>query len=356
MLEPIAGDELQVAFMNGVVLALWATLPGWFLFYALESWAARSIRAEFSLRKSEAAELNRAVSLYDKACSRLQEIHRERGVFEGVWRGLFARGADDDDCHAAEREDLEAHAAYLRAAIITLKRRPLRRLRSWVHIRSSQFAFGRALAAHVVGLALLVVAFNSTELSASANEFTVVVRKALVWYPFDERLFHANAVAAALATLTAPICYVMRRVGLRREYGLEFCLLKELASGEPGQPIDQMQTDQPESDQPQTGQGETDQGDEAEQSEQDTSQQSDANEADAENDWAAVLGLTLPTTIDEARTAYKVLIRQNHPDRVQRMSAAIIRVAEAETKKINAAYQQAVISLPRMSRARAAAN
>jgi len=348
MLEPIAGDELQVAFMNGVVLALWATLPGWLLFYALESWAARSIRAEFSLRKSEAAELNRAVALYDQACSRLQEIRRERGVFEGLWRGLFAHGADDDDCHAAEREDLEAHAAHLRAAIITLRRRPLRRLRSWVHIRSSQFAFGRALAAHVVGLALLVVAFNSTELSASANEFTVVVRKALVWYPFDDRLFHANAVAAALATLTAPICYVMRRVGLRREYGLEFCLLKELASGEPGQPIDKMQTDQPESDQAQT-----DQGDHAGQSEQDTSQQSDANEASAEKEWAAVLGLTLPTTIDEARAAYKVLIRQNHPDRVQRMSAAIIRVAEAETKKINAAYQQAVISLPRMSRAAA---
>ena len=41
--------------------------------------------------------------------------------------------------------------------------------------------------------------------------------------------------------------------------------------------------------------------------------------------------------------AYKVLIKQNHPDRVHDMSPALIRLAESETKKINAAYQQALL-------------
>jgi hypothetical protein len=37
-----------------------------------------------------------------------------------------------------------------------------------------------------------------------------------------------------------------------------------------------------------------------------------------------------------------MLIKQNHPDRVQGMSQAFKKLAEFETKKLNAAYRQAL--------------
>jgi DnaJ-class molecular chaperone len=51
----------------------------------------------------------------------------------------------------------------------------------------------------------------------------------------------------------------------------------------------------------------------------------------------------MTATIQEVKQAYKTLIRQNHPDRVQGMSPAFKSLAETETKKINAAYRQALL-------------
>jgi DnaJ-class molecular chaperone len=51
-------------------------------------------------------------------------------------------------------------------------------------------------------------------------------------------------------------------------------------------------------------------------------------------------------TVEEVKEAYKALIKQNHPDRVQGMSPAFKELAEAETKKINAAYREALNSAP----------
>jgi DnaJ-class molecular chaperone len=64
---------------------------------------------------------------------------------------------------------------------------------------------------------------------------------------------------------------------------------------------------------------------------------------DEEGDRIAILGVSAQATISEVKNAYKVLIRQNHPDRVQDMSLALRTLAEAETKKINAAYRQALL-------------
>jgi DnaJ-domain-containing protein 1 len=48
--------------------------------------------------------------------------------------------------------------------------------------------------------------------------------------------------------------------------------------------------------------------------------------------------------MEEVKEAYKALIKQNHPDRVHGMSAAFKTLAESETKRINAAYRQALVS------------
>lgn len=324
MVEPVVGGELSAAFVNAFFLALWAVLPGLLFCYTRQSLAVRRLRPEFSLRKSEAIELDRAVRLYEKVCCRLEEIKAQSKSPNGFWRALFGREADIPQHHADEFADLEAHAHHLRATIIRLKRRPLQRLSSWIHIVSSHFAMGRALAAHVVGLALLVVAFHAFEQSAWAGELTTGARNVVVWYPLDERLFYANAVAAGFAAVTAAVFYPVRRASLRQEYALEFCTFKELADTDPAQAIDRPQADQ---------------------ADQDPSQQADLSEVGGDGNWFAVLGLSHSATIEEVKEAYKALIKQNHPDRVHGMSPAFRKLAETETKRLNAAYQQALLSL-----------
>ena len=202
--------------------------------------------------------------------------------------------------------------------IIRLKHQPFQRLRSWVHIKSSEFALGLALATHVMGLALLIVAIYVPERPAWGDELLVGVSNKLVWYPFDEHLFYANAIASCFAALAAPVFYLVRRAALRQEYGSELWALKEFANTDPGQVIDQLQSDP-------------------------TVQHiADSSEVGADNRWFAVLGLSPTATIEEVKQAYKVLIKQNHPDRVYGMSPTFRKLAEAEAKKINAAYQHAL--------------
>ena len=58
--------------------------------------------------------------------------------------------------------------------------------------------------------------------------------------------------------------------------------------------------------------------------------------------WFDVLGVGPSATIDDAKQAYKDLVKQNHPDRVHSMAPAFRELAEAETKKLNIAYADAM--------------
>ena len=63
----------------------------------------------------------------------------------------------------------------------------------------------------------------------------------------------------------------------------------------------------------------------------------------ARNDnWFKVLGVQKSASAEDVRKAYKTLIKQSHPDRVQDLSPALKELAEAETKNLNMAYRQAL--------------
>ena len=327
MVVPESGGELSAALVNAVLLALWAALPGLILGYIRQVLAARKIRPEFALRKSEIAELDRAVALYDQVWRRLETIEPQTETTTRFWRALFDRTDDVPD--AEERDDLQAHAQHLRGTIARLKRRPLQRLHAWVHAAAAQSALAGAIAAYGAALALLIApaiaGSQAPGQAAWADELNAGARHALTWYPLDARLFCANAVAAGFAFAAASLFYLLRRARLRRDYELEICAFEDLANSDPLRPAEPSPADQVASDPP---------------------QQTEANENNANDTWFAVLGLSPTATIEDVRQAYKTLIKQNHPDRVHGMAPVFRALAEAETKRINAAYRQALACLP----------
>src|SRR5580704_8672828 len=327
MVVPESGGELAALLVNAVLLALWAALPGLILGYIRQVLAARKMRPEFALHPSEIAELNRAVALYDQVCRRLETIERQTAAPTRFWRALFNRSSDVPD--AEERDDLQAHAQHLRGTIARLKRHPLQRLRAWVHLASAQSALAAAIAAYGVSLALAIAASQAPGQAAWADELNAGARHALVWYPLDARLFYANAVAAGFAAAVAALFYLLRRARLRRDYELEICAFEDLAFSDPRRPA----APPPPEDQTAS----------------DASQWTEANENNANDTWFAVLGLSPLATVEDVKDAYKTLIKQNHPDRVHGMAPVFRALAEAETKKINAAYRQALACLPQLA-------
>jgi DnaJ domain len=325
MVVPESGGELSAALVNAVLLALWAALPGLILGYIRQVLAARKIRPEFALRKSEIAELDRAVALYDQVRRRLETIERQTQAPARLWRTLFDRTDDVPD--AEERDDLQAHAQHLRGTIARLKRRPLQRLHAWVHAAAAQSALAGAIAAYGVALVLAIAASQTPGQAAWADE--LIARPALVWYPLDARVFYANAVAAGCAAAVAALFYLLRRARLRRDYVFEICAFEDLAYSDPLRPAEPPPPPE-------------------DQAAFDPSQWPEANENSASDTWFAVLGLTSAATIEDVRDAYKTLIKQNHPDRVHGMAPVFRALAEAETKRINAAYRQALACLPQL--------
>ncbi len=111
---------------------------------------------------------------------------------------------------------------------------------------------------------------------------------------------------------------MLRWASLRRQYSLEFSILKDLAQSGPMQPAEQFVAEEDAPLQP----------------------------TDDNSNCFAVLGVSESATTEEIRRTYKVLIKQNHPDRVHDMSPALREFVESQTKLINAAYQRALACMP----------
>jgi len=321
MIELGSDRELSSALADAALLALWALPPGLTLAYIRKSAAVRQTPPEFALRKSEAAEWDRAVSLHERALQRVKELDARRTTRKFVHRLLFGLPGELDPDDAGLFEDLTAHAAHLRAAVVRLNRQPFDRLKTWVRGLSVRFALGYAVAAYLVGLTLLIASVELSELWLSMPAESWV--PLLGWCPLGP-VVCANALSIGFALLAGPVAYLLRRMALGREYRFEFRVLKDLAQSDPRR-VDRL------------AQSSAIHANDA--------FENFSIEAEEYRDCFEILGLSPSASIEELRTAYKRLIKQYHPDRVHGMAPAFTKLAEAQTRRLNAAYQQALISL-----------
>ncbi|MBX9775225.1 MAG: J domain-containing protein [Xanthobacteraceae bacterium] len=304
------------AAVNAALIALTAVLPALLVGYVRQ--ATRRVSADFSLRRLEAFELDRAEAQYRKVCQRMSEIDRlARSGTGSLWKRWRHR-IDIRRQYRSEYEDLRANARHLRESIILFRQRPIKRLRSWVHVISSRFAFGGSLASYLTILVPATVFIYFSEQPLWAQEIVNTLEAAFIWKPVDERLLYVNAITAASVLILAPLLYVTRRVKLYSDHRLQTRALRDFAVADPDQlngPV--------------------------------TTQLIDPLHADANgsDNCFVILGLSPAATEDEIKEAYRAKVRLNHPDRVHGLAPAFHALAEAETKKLNMAYEEALVAI-----------
>jgi hypothetical protein len=217
-----------------------------------------------------------------------------------------------------------------------LRRRPLQRFKSWVHVNSARSAFAHSLCCYSFVLPLLgAIAYDPEPLLwvLGALEVDTFAPYAVASYSFAswsalaDRLLLANAITAGFVAVVMPPLYLLRSRQLHSSNAPQLRNLKTFAATDPAQSMS------------------------AGHSGEEVAQDATADgppvvpELIEETAWFDVLGVSSSATLDDVKQAYKALVKQNHPDRVHGMSPAFKELAEAETKKINSAYAEALIVL-----------
>lgn len=312
-------ETYSVAAVNAALVALTLVLPGLLVGYVRQ--ATRRVSTDFSLRRLEAFELDRAETQYREICQRMSEIDQLAKSGTGsLWKRLRHR-AEIRQQYRAEVEDLRANARYLRASIMLFRRQPIRRLRAWVHVISSRFAFGSSLASYLTILVPATVFIYFAEQPLWAQELASTLETAILWKPFDERLLYVNAITSALVLMLAPLLYATRRVKLYSDHRMQTKALREFAGADPDKLLHV--------DAPTTA----------------PLEEALLFEPSGSDNCFVILGVSPAATADEIKEAYRAKMKQSHPDRVHSLAPAFRALAEAETKKLNAAYEEALLAV-----------
>ncbi len=320
MLGAVFSETYSAAIIGAAMIVLLLVAP--VLWAAYLRLATRALSPDFSLRRLEAFELDRAEAVYKKISQRLSEIDQLAQTGTGTFWQRIKHRAQIKEQYREEVEDLRACTYHLRTSIVELRRRPIQRLRHWVHAISCRFAFSGSLAAYVTISAPASVFIYFSEQPPWMQELMTELQSGLVWKPFDERLLYINAITSGLVLILAPALYSLRRAKLYSDHRAQVKVLQSFALAS----LNQMADDGA----PNTG----------------FVEDPIAVWPDGvSSSWFAVLELSPSASVDEVREAYRTKVKQTHPDRVSGMAPAFKNLAEAETKKLNAAYQEAMTAV-----------
>jgi DnaJ domain len=322
----LLSEALSLAPSDATLLALAAALPTLLALYIRCSFQARRLRPD-TLGKLETIELDRAELLYEKTLRRREEIYRQRAPADRGLRAWYRGRADFLRKFGAELDELDSYARDLRSTIVRLRRRPIRRYKSWINVVSSQSALARALGCYCLLLGLLLASSYGPEPLLWAPGTNASLDTFVLWQAPEGRLLLANWMTASFVAAAMPPFYLVRRVQLYRWNEQQIRSLREFAASDPDNLIDRRRGDE----------------DAAEAAAEQAPPV--APELPAGGSWFDVLGVAPVATIEDVKQAYKALIKQNHPDRVHDMSPLFRALAEAETKKLNLAYAEALMHL-----------
>jgi DnaJ-domain-containing protein 1 len=323
MFEELFSSVLAFAPGGAPMMGLLVMLPGLFVFYVHYRVSARNVDPDLSLRTLEAIELRRSVMLYEMASRRIKEGCAEFQKRKRGWRQII--GGEQSAWRQQFREeldDLEAYARDLRSTIIRLRRRPFERYKSWAHVVSARFALSRSLGLCVLILALMVGLFCYIQPILWAPGIDAGFKTLVLWEAMKGRLLFANWMAVNFVAVAIPAFYVFRRARLHRKHRPEIRKFKAFAAADPDQLIEEARGEEAAGEAPAP----------------------ESPEPIEDGRWHAVLGVLPSATLEEIKQAYKMQIKKNHPDRVHDMSASFVKLAEAETKKLNAAYAEALLN------------